>query len=180
MGDAPAEPWLADRRLARLLAYWQHKRPAPDRLPRRADIDPLELGRELLPYVALIEVADGGARFRFRLVGTRLSADAGLDLTGRFIDEVNPSRDYADYIGGLYRLTLRERRPTYSETRYLAESGRTGYTRRLLCPLAADGQTVDMFVGAQVMETDEERFVDPLTMTFAARFEPLCAIVIEG
>lgn len=178
MGDAAAQPWLIDRRIARLLEYWRSKRPAPNRLPGRARIDPVELGPEMLPHVALIDAVDGGARFRFRLVGTRLNAESGLDLTGRYVDELNPNRDYAEYITGLYRLTMQHRLPTYSETRYRASSGRIGRTRRLLCPLAADGVTVDMFACAQVMETDNQRFAEAPTLTFAATFEPVCALVI--
>lgn len=177
MSAAVGQPWLNDRRLVRLLDYWQAQCPAPGRLPSRARIDPLDLGPALIPYIALIAAVDGGWRFRFRLAGTRLNADAGLDLTGRFVDELNPNPEYAAYIEGLYRATMQARRPSYSETRYRAGSGRTGFTRRLLCPLSSDGNAVDMFVCAQVMET-EEAFGDPPTLTFAAGFEPLCLHIV--
>jgi len=176
--DAAEQPWTADRRILRLLEYWRRQRPARGRLPARVDIDPVELGSELIPYIALIDVVDGGARFRFRLVGTQLAVEAGLDLSGRFVDELNPNRDYADYITGLYQRTMREKTPTYSETLYRAGGGRIGRSRRLLCPLAADGETVDMFVGAQVMSTDDA-LGDPPTMTFAAGFEPAGLLVLR-
>lgn len=180
MMSAVGEPWQTDHRITRLLDYWRAKRPAGGLLPGRAAISPVELGPGMLPHVALIDVINGGERFRFRLVGTKLNADAGLDLTGRFVDELRPDPDYAKYITGLYRMTIQHRLPVYSETRYRAASGRIGQTHRLLCPLATDGISIDMFACAQVTEADDQCFAEAPTLTFAASFEPLCALVIPG
>ena len=88
--DIPADP-----RLKRLLDYWEGKR--GDRaMPARADIDPTTLGKDLLPWIALTEVIDGGARFRFRLCGTGLAGIACHYLTVRYIDQLNPNQAYAD------------------------------------------------------------------------------------
>lgn len=172
MSDAATvRPWLQDRRIARLLTLWRAARPAPDRLPARAAIDPVTLGAELLPYAALIEATHNAARFRFRLVGSKLAEHAGLDLTGHYIEDINPNREYADYVNSLYRLARDEGLPIYSETRYRAPSGRVGLTRRLTCPLAADGRRVDMFVAVQVFETDSGEGDAP-TYTYAASFLP--------
>ncbi|MFN3398816.1 MAG: PAS domain-containing protein [Ferrovibrio sp.] len=177
MSDAAtSQPWLQDRRIARLLTLWRAARPksekgGPDLLPGRAACDPLTLGAELLPYAALIEATDNATRFRFRLVGSRLAEHAGLDLTGHYIEDLNPNRDYADYVNSLYRLARDTRLPAYSETRYRAPSGRVGLTRRLTCPLAADGRSVDMFVAVQVFETDSGDGDAP-TYTYASSFHP--------
>lgn len=172
MSDAAiSQPWRQERRIAALLHYWRAVRPAPDRLPSRAAIDPVQLGPEILPYLALVDVTHGGTRFRFRLVGSGLVEHAGLDLSGRYIDDLNPNTDYVTYINGLYRTARDTRLPNYSETRYRAASGRVGLTRRILCPLASDGLTVDKFVGLQVFETDD-RDGDAPTYTYAASFLP--------
>jgi hypothetical protein len=172
MSDAVTQqPWLVDRRIAHLLRTWRLRRPAADRLPSRASIDPLDLGADLLPYIALVDVTHGGTRFRFRLVGSGLIAHAGLDLSGSYIDDLNPNRDYVEYINDLYRLARDNCLPVYSETRYRAASGRIGLTRRLLCPLADDGATIDRFVAAQVFETDQSSGDAP-TYTHAASFMP--------
>lgn len=168
---AATQPWLQDRRIAHLLQLWRAARPAPDRLPSRDVIDPVMLGAELLPYAALVDVTHGGTRFRFRLVGSGLVAHAGLDLSGSYIDDLNPNRDYAEYINDLYRLSRDRRLPVYSETRYRAASGRVGLTRRLLCPLAGEDGAVTKFVAAQVFETDRGDGDAP-TYTYAANFLP--------
>lgn len=177
--DAAAQPWTADRRVLRLLDYWRTRQPAAGRLPARADIDPVALGPDLLPYMALVDVIDAGGdkAFRFRLVGTMLAEQAGLDLTGHRIDELNPNRSYAAYINGLYQQSLASRRPVYSETGYRALSGRRGLTRRLICPLAADGLVPDMFVAIQVFETDTA-FGDAPTYTHAKDFIPGPTLVV--
>lgn len=172
MSDAaPSRPWSEDRRIAHLLAFWRAARPAPDRLPSRDAIDPVRLGPDVLPYMVLVDATDGATRFRFRLVGGGLVEHAGLDLSGSYIDDLNPNTEYAEYINGLYRQARDTRLPNYSETRYRAASGRVGLTRRLLCPLASDGLTVDKFVGLQVFETDRGDGDAP-TYTYAASFLP--------
>jgi hypothetical protein len=172
MSDATApQPWLQDRRIAHLLQVWRAARPRSKQLPGRDAIDPLALGADLLPYVALVEATDGGMRYRFRLVGSKLIEHAGLDLTGHYIADLNPNRIYATYINDLYAFARDERLPVYSETRYRAASNRIGLTRRLICPLAQADGTVGMFIAAQVFETDD-RIGDAPTYTYAASFMP--------
>lgn len=175
MSDAAvAQPWLIDRRIAHLLQVWRSARLAPGLMPSRAGIDPIRIGPDVLPYVALIDVTHGGTRFCFRLVGSKLAEHAGLDLTGRYIEDLNPNKDYADYINGICAMARDTRLPVYSETRYRAPSGRIGLTRRLSCPLASDGVTVDKLVACQVFETDQGHGDAP-TYTYAASFHPVIA-----
>lgn len=164
-----------DRRLERLLDYWTERR--GDRpMPARKDIDPARLGAELLPWIAITEVVDNARRFRFRLCGTGLAEFAGLDLTGRYIDELNPNKAYAEYILGLYRQVVTARRPVYSQTRYTSAGGRARTTARLICPLSADGAAVDMCIAAQV--SPEGRDDSLPSLTFAQRFEPVTTVVL--
>ncbi|WP_192813258.1 PAS domain-containing protein [Oceanibaculum indicum] len=157
--------------IRRLLRLWRAQR---DRhggaLPRRQDFDPLELGPKLLPYVSIVEL-DGG-RLRFRLCGTGLAKAAGLDLTGAYVDELNPNKDYARYITGLYEQARIARLPLLSESVFIgALEVAKGRTQRLICPLAQDGERVDHFIGTQVFEKSPDSVGD-LTMTYAAGFAP--------
>jgi hypothetical protein len=141
-----------DHRLDAFFAYWRSKR-GERAMPRRADIDPTEMDPRLLPYLLLTEVVDGGARFRFRLVGTEAVASIGSELTGRYVDEVNESTLYRDYITALYRRVLERRQPVFSVSLYARpdEGGPARHTtQRLMCPLSADGTTVDRVFTCQV------------------------------
>lgn len=80
------EPDLGDNPKFRdLLAYWERKR-GPRAMPRRADIDPLELKGHLGSLV-IVEVLPEPHRYRFRLVGTRVVEAYGRDSTGKTVEE---------------------------------------------------------------------------------------------
>lgn len=159
-----------DPRLDWLLGYWNGKRGARI-MPARVDIDPTAIRKDVLPFIALTEAVAAGARFRFRLCGTGLESFAGLDLTGRFIDELNPNPAYAAYIIDLYRTTMERKRPTYSESEHVSAASRARRTTmRLICPLSDDGETVNMFVAAQTSRIDGEGIAP--TLTFSDSFTP--------
>src|SRR6478672_4472332 len=163
--DIPADP-----RLKRLFSYWDGLRGERE-MPSRADITPATIGKDLLPWIALTEVIDGGARFRFRLCGTGLAGIAGLDLTGHYIDELNPNPAYAEYITGLYRLAVERRRPVYSETGYVATTtSPRRRTERLICPLADERAIVTMCIAGQV-SAELGAGIYP-TLTYADAFHP--------
>jgi PAS domain len=85
--------------------YWLRKG-AGRAMPARADIDPLDIP-QLLANVFLIDVVPGTPRrFRFRLVGTRITELEG-EMTTRFLDEFVPgaagtamARHYEDTVEG--------------------------------------------------------------------------------
>lgn len=56
--------------------------------PSREQIGPFEL-RPWLGHISIYEAIDGGADFRIRLEGTRISQMTGEDWTGRYASEVD-------------------------------------------------------------------------------------------
>jgi len=164
------EPAL-DPILEALLAYWERLRGGRT-MPARGEIDPLQLGAKLLPNVVIVDVVDAGARFRFRLCGSAMAEAAGLDLTGKYIDVLNPNKAYADYIQGLYRRVLATHRPVYSETLYVnpGGGGPRRQAMRLLCPLSDDGIVVHHVIGVQIFLVD--RGFNPPTLTYAGGYQP--------
>jgi hypothetical protein len=171
MTPHPSDPMLSD-----LLAYWERLR-GGRAMPSRRDIDPLALGARLLPHVIIVDVVDGGVRFRFRLCGSAVADAAGLDLTGKYIDTLNPNKAYGAYIEGLYRRVLGVRRPVYSETMYWNRGdGPRRRATRLLCPLSDDDAAVQHVIGAQTFTLDPG-FNLP-TMTYAGDFQPTVETVL--
>jgi hypothetical protein len=159
MADSPvSDPWSlppgadCDPAFARLHAYWRGKCGGRDgdwRLPARADIDPLEIPRDLLPGIVLLELEmqGGRRRFRMRLFGSDLEAMTGSNETGRYYDEVTDQPGLYERIDALLATLIAERRPVY----LAAPSGADGrgflWFGRLALPLAADGRQVDMILG---------------------------------
>ena len=124
-------------------AYWLGKG-AGKGMPARADIDALDIPA-LLANVFLIDVVPGNPRrFRFRLVGTRITELEG-EMTNRFLDEFVPgaagtamARHYEDTLEG--RIYVRH------ETLHWRKRDYINYDV-LLLPLSSDGRTVDMLFG---------------------------------
>jgi hypothetical protein len=155
---------ITDARLQQAFDYWLGKR-AGRRMPRRADLDPIDIPR-LLPHVMLTEVV-GPRRFRYRLIGTEIQLAQGIHATGRFVDEVLKGDEYKPYVLDLYDEIVRECRPCYTESIFLSlQDGATErYTKRLMLPLSDDDSTVNIIMVVQVFfyidqNTRNRHFID--------------------
>jgi hypothetical protein len=134
--------------------YWDKKRGARA-MPRRADIDPVEL-RTHLPYFGLVDVIDGGRDFRFRLLGTEFSRLFGRDSTGKTLTEVYGAgcADVLRWMTTSYAEVLRTKRPVLRLGSMRAV--RKDFIRcdSLLLPLADDGEHVNMIMGRTVFQIE--------------------------
>jgi hypothetical protein len=136
--------------LARLFRYWDRRR-GERAMPAYADIDVAELA-ELQANLFSVDivagdVTAGGAepRFRYREVGSALTAIMEQDLVGKFVDEMPLL--FRKFALPAYREILRARRPTYKETNRF-EGWMVIRYRRLMLPLSSDGETIDTILGA--------------------------------
>lgn len=133
-------------RVAGLRSLWERLRGGRPFPPRSAfDMPTLQ---PWLTHIEIVEVhpqPDGGRRYRYRLVGTAINGIDGIEVTGRFADEV---------FGDLYRSVI-EHYDRAMESRAPVESlfeimvNRRGTTYRyckLVLPLSTDGETVDMLL----------------------------------
>jgi hypothetical protein len=123
-------------------------------LPSRRDIDPVEMGPELLPHLVLTDLFDRGTRVRFRLVGTIVVKRLGFDPTGRYL-EGEMKGGWWDLVGALHRLAYCERAPLYAESEFHWGTGRRLQARHLLLPLTQDGSDPAIALGGMVFAADE-------------------------
>jgi hypothetical protein len=138
----------ADPILGALYRFWNERR-GKRRMPDRHDIDPIDLGPNLLPHLGLMDIFDGGARVRYRLLGTAIVERWGRDATGRFMDEVT-SGTYSAYIHSLYRTLVHSRAPVFSESLFRWDTEAHLRTRRLYLPLTHGGTEVAIALIGQV------------------------------
>lgn len=122
-----------------LFAYWHAKR-AGRLAPARGDIDPVEIPH-LLPDLALVDVVDGGARFLFRLIGTRIVERGDDDFTGSAIDEVALGA-WRDHLRELFADLVQRRTAVFSNATLVLSKGQRLGVRQLLLPLQVDGEPV--------------------------------------
>lgn len=120
---------------------WLGKR-AGRAMPARADFDPSEMPH-LLPHIMLLDVERDPLRIRVRLVGTAIVDAIGMDLTGRYVDEIENAEEPL-------RRHLRmaeDAQPYFLEKIPIPWSPRDYKTYAVLAvPLARDGRTVDMIM----------------------------------
>jgi hypothetical protein len=120
-----------------LYRYWLAKcggRP----MPARRDIDPTDVP-PLLPYLGIIEHADG--ELRYRLIGTALGQQLGRDVTGGTVGS------YVRFAPGLratVELVCTAARPVFNTARL--GPGFAHKISALLLPLSKDGAAVNMIV----------------------------------
>jgi hypothetical protein len=117
-------------------------------LPARTDIDPLDIPRDLLSGIALLEVEiqpDGTRRYRIRLFGSALAAMTGADETGRYYDETVPPAGYAVLRQHLDQV-VSEARPVFFASPSAAPGRGFLYFGRFGLPLASDGRQADMIL----------------------------------
>lgn len=137
---------LRDAELRELYDYWLAKH-HDGQLPRRSDIDPLEIPR-LLQSIALLEVVGDAKDFVFALAGSRIEQALDRTLKGVSLGDLRKvlerSQSAEQYIAA-----VRSHAPQYRESD-LKEYGKEHWNyRRLILPLSSDGEQVDcVLVGA--------------------------------
>ena len=126
-----------------LYDYWDSKRNGKGFVSRE-DIEPAEI-LPLLPNIFLVDVLPGeGARFRFRLVGTKIGEIEGT-LTGKYLDEIYPD-DPGDVTHKHYRDACNDEIYIRESVLNGRETGCYGYKVLLLPLLSGQGQ-VNMLLG---------------------------------
>jgi hypothetical protein len=143
------QDYSSDPVLAQALAYWRAKRRARA-MPSRRDIDPTEIG-PLLPHLQLIDVVDGGIRYRYRLAGTSLVAAFGREYTGRYLDELFAGERLA-YAQRVFATVCSRQKAVFLRNRYSTTRDVDMMANRLYMPLSEDGCSVNVIFGALTFE----------------------------
>jgi hypothetical protein len=140
------------RKMRDFEALWRQKR-GERAMPCRKDFDVLDL-RSWLGNVNLIDVERGAARFRLRLVGTRIAALQERDCTGRYFDEFVPERLLGDVLAP-FRQTVLTRVPAADELVMQGRAGPVLRCSRLVLPLSDDGVDVTMIMELMLVDSSE-------------------------
>ena len=136
---------ISDQRLRRLFDYWTQKK-GDRRVPSRSDIAPEEIV-DVLPWVLIMERV--GERIRYRLVGDEVRQFYGDKLIGKYLDEIDLDHISAAYVDE-YERAARDFVPVARKWIFTKLSGRHLEYERLILPLSADGQTVNMYLTGAV------------------------------
>jgi hypothetical protein len=133
--------------LLELTAYWRGKC-TDGRLPGRPVIDPSEIRRHL-PWIFMADVVEGGAEYRYRLLGTNIVSVNYRDVTGRLFRELYGS-DAAKLAGARlgFDRALATRQPAFTRGRaFWRPDWAFDHFESAFLPLATDGHTIDIILG---------------------------------
>lgn len=102
----------ASTQIVELAKYWRsrcHGGP----MPRRADIDPVQIPAHL-PHIFMLDVLPNGD-YRYRLMGTALVEGTGRDVTGRLLSDVHGGRPHVfRQLKALFDQVAQFKHPVYS------------------------------------------------------------------
>lgn len=140
-------------RIAALHRYWQQIAPV-GRLPGREHFDPAAVPR-LLPHLWLMDVLRAPLRFRWRLVGTEAQAGK-LPLRPGDLLDAHLEGEELERAATVLREVVESRQPSWARGRPVMPHAPTVLSlERVILPLARDGSTVDMLLGATVYDWAE-------------------------
>ena len=137
---------IRDAELRELHDYWLTKH-RDGRLPKRGDIDPLEVPR-LLKNLALLEVVGDAEDFVFVLAGSRIEEAFDRTLKGVTLGELRGTAEMSpgdkQFIAAVWF-----RAPQYQQADLREYDKEHLAYRRLILPLSDDGDRVDcLLMGA--------------------------------
>ncbi len=142
-----AERCLEHRETRRLLDYWRSLGNAT-RPPRRADLEPEQMARELAD-IWLMDYVPDGSRLRYRLVGDRIRQRYERAVVGRYLDEVVEPEAYPQV--ARYFLACPELPAiTMLSGRLYQEWPKPAFGERLLLPLFADDGAAEAIIGITI------------------------------
>jgi hypothetical protein len=150
MRDGDIDAAIRDPEIRRFVAYWRSKRGAAT-YPARAALDPLDF-RYVLGDVVVIEARrPGGAAprwsFRYRLIGQKVAARDGYDLTNKTLEEL-PEPEYRERVRATWTEVCESGRPAHYVRDFILDNRARRYEVVVL-PLASNGEDIDMLISVQ-------------------------------
>lgn len=119
--------------------YWKDRK-AGRLLPRWQDFDPVEM-RDWLGWINVVEVVGegDGCRFRYRVHGDQLSDFLGVEMTGKYADEIPRASVRERAVAG-YRLVADREAPDLVHYVDTHANDRLVKVQRLTVPVVDDGK----------------------------------------
>lgn len=126
---------------------WWRSKGGPEVVPDRSAVDPVEL-KALLPHILIAEAEHDPFRIRYRLQGTKVTEVTGIDITGRYLDEllsIEPDQPWLEH----YLTVYRSRRPLFGSTTVPRSTGGTVDYEFAIFPLRHGGDLVEQFIAVE-------------------------------
>lgn len=140
--------------LAQFLDYWLGLRQRAGRLPRRREIDPLEMPRGLLPGIGIFDWLpqdDGTIRIRYRLLGDNHIQAVQRNLSGCYFDDVH-APDTVAALQAEYAAIMAAGEPAYAHRATPLPNHEFAVFQRIIAPLLDDQDQPRHLIGYWLWE----------------------------
>lgn len=143
-GDT-VDPRIVSPRIRAFFDYWRGLA-AGGAVPARDRVDPAAI-KSLLPNLMIVELSPEPLRIRYRLVGTEVVRFTGIDITGRFLHELELDEFSETELLEVYRKQRDDGWPVVGVAEYAMQGKRLLRTEYIVCPLLdADGRPAQAIV----------------------------------
>ncbi len=139
-------------RARRMHQYWLDKKGARA-MPARSDIEPSEI-KDLLPNIILTRLEYEPFRVLYKLIGTRAVENAGIDYSGRYLDQIDFVSEFGTDWPAIYRAVADGKAPVYGLCQIRFTDGVIKPYVCALFPLSNDGERVDQVLAIEDLELD--------------------------
>jgi hypothetical protein len=139
-------------RARRMHQYWLDKK-GERAMPARSDIDPSEI-KDLLPNVILSRLEYEPFRVLYKLIGTRAVENAGIDYSGRYLDEIDFVSEFGTDWHAIYRAIATDKVPVFGLCQIKFTDGVMKPYVCAMFPLSSDGARVDQVLAIEDLELD--------------------------
>jgi hypothetical protein len=153
------DPAEGKSELVRLLYLWWEGARGDADVPDRANLHPEDI-KQLLPFVFISDAEHEPFRVRYRLVGTRAAEVTGIDIVGRYLDELVSAEPDSPWMG-FYRQAYLTRRPLLGSTTVPTSSGAMFTYEFGIFPMRKGKQTIDQFIALEDYFGLVHRIVQP-------------------
>ena len=144
------EPWHPD--IVRIHEYWRAIHPSEGLLPGRQHVDVLEIPKDLLPRLWLLDIQPEPFRLRYRLAGTEIVRAIGREVTGYWLDDAHAHLKTDPNYLARFRALMGSRSPSWRRSRAMLWTHQDyREIENILLPLARDGAAVDMIMVLTVL-----------------------------
>jgi hypothetical protein len=133
--------------MVRRLHAWWLERTFDSDVPDRCTLYPEDI-KPLLPCLFIADAEHDPFRVRYRLVGTRAAEITGMDITGRYLDELlssEPDQPWMEH----YRTVYASRRPLLGSTTVPTTTDQQFTYEFGIFPLRRGGQRIEQFVAIE-------------------------------
>ena len=134
--DRFLQDWPTNSPIRSAYNFWKVRTNPEDGLPRREELDPLELGPGTLPHIVLLDIErTPELRFRYSLVGGHVEEIFGENYAGRYLDEMDLGT-MMEVVTEFYKVTATRKTAALLQAGYITKNRSTFKVIRLAMPMA--------------------------------------------